>query len=52
LSELTPAEFEDLLKELHIKASEAVKEAVTAQDNAASSIKSNCPFFTSNFLSN
>ena len=45
LSELTPAEFEDLLKELHIKASEAVKEAVAAQDNAASSIKSNCPFF-------
>ena len=25
MSELTPAEFEDLLKELHIKASEAVK---------------------------
>ncbi|XP_046460534.1 MICOS complex subunit MIC60-like [Daphnia pulex] len=39
LSELTPAEFGDLLKEFHAKASDAVKEAVAAQDMAACSIK-------------
>jgi hypothetical protein len=38
---LTAAEFGDLLKELHAKASDAVKEAVAAQDIAACSIKSN-----------
>uniref|UniRef100_A0A0P6FZ74 MICOS complex subunit MIC60 n=1 Tax=Daphnia magna TaxID=35525 RepID=A0A0P6FZ74_9CRUS len=39
LSEMSSAEFETLLKELHAKASEAVKQAVDAQDIAAASIK-------------
>ena len=40
LSEISPADFEQLLSELHSKAAEAVNQAVTAQDTAAAAIKS------------